>query len=110
MHELQQCGIMWAGLTDDTPHMLIALGAPFSQQHNVDSYWRKLYRNIKERLTKWARLVPAQSGRLLVCKAMLVSMATYDLRNLVMPKWFEKALKSDMAVFVCMAKRATNRP
>ena len=89
-----------AGLTDDTPHMLIALGAPFSSKLNVDNYWRRLYKNIKERMAKWAKRLVAQSGRLLVCKAMLVSMATYNLRNLIMPKWFEKALKSDMAVFV----------
>merc|ERR1711965_732707 len=82
---LLQCGIMWAGLTHDAPHMLIALGAPFSQTQDVDGYWRKLYRNIKERLAKWARLVVAQNGRLLVCKAMLVSMATYNLRNQIMP-------------------------
>ena len=100
MHELLACGIMWAGLTHDAPHMLIALGAPFSQQLELDSYWRKLYKNMKERLCKWANLLVAQSGRLLVCKAMLVSMATYNLRNLLMPKWFEKALKRDLAAFV----------
>ena len=52
----------------------------------------------------------AQNGRLLVCKAMLVSMATYNLKNLLMPTWFEKALKRDMAAGLCLAKRATNRP
>ena len=64
--ELLKCGIMWAGLTHDAPHMLIALGAPFSQIQNTDGYWRSLYRNIKGRLAKWARLVVAQNGRLLV--------------------------------------------
>ena len=39
MHELLACGIMWAGLTHDAPHMLIALGAPFSQQLELDGYW-----------------------------------------------------------------------
>ena len=100
LHALQQCGIMWAGITDDAPHMMIALGTPFSHLRDVDGYWRKLYRNIKERLAKWTRLVVAQHGRLLVCKAMLVSMATYNLKNLLMPAWFEKALKRDMAAFV----------
>ena len=56
IHELEQCGIMWAGLTHDAPHLLIALGTPFSQKLDVDSYWRKLYKNIKERLVKWAKL------------------------------------------------------
>ena len=88
--------------------MLIALGAPYSSKLNVDGYWRGLYKNIKDRLAKWARLVVAQSGRLLVCKAMLVSMATYNLRNLLMPHWFEKALKRDLVAFVWQ-KATTNR-
>ena len=33
MHELLACGIMWAGLTHDAPHMLIALGAKPSWCH-----------------------------------------------------------------------------
>jgi hypothetical protein len=99
---------MWAGLTHDAPHLLIALGTPFSQKLDVDSYWRKLYKNIKERLAKWAKLLVGQQGRLLICKAMLVSMATYNLRNLLIPPWFEKALKRDMAAFVWQREPQTD--
>ena len=45
-------------------------------------------------------MLKTKKGRLLVCKAMLVSMATYNLRNPPIPPWFEKALKRGMAAFV----------
>ena len=89
-----------SGPTDDTPHMLTALGPPFSSKLNVGGCWGGLCKNTKGGLAKWAGSVVAQSGRLLVCKAMLVSMATCGLRNLLMPKWFEKALKRGVAAFV----------
>ena len=57
LHELQQCGIMWAGITQDNPHIFIALGTPFSNHQDLDGYWRKLHSNIKGRLAKWAKLV-----------------------------------------------------
>jgi hypothetical protein len=31
---------------------------------------------------------------------MLISMTTYNLRNLTLPEWFEKAVKQDLAAFV----------
>ena len=44
---LEQCDISWAGITSGTPHMLIALGTPFSHQCEVEGFWQNLTRTLR---------------------------------------------------------------
>jgi hypothetical protein len=64
-----------------------------------------LYNDVKTRLCKWHRLgYHSQAGNIMVCKVMLVSMATYNFSTHLPPEWLLDALIEDMDQFIWKSK------
>ena len=79
--DMARCKARWAVHgSKDHPDFLTPLGSPIGVvADSIDRYWEQLYNDVKTRLCKWHRLgYHSQAGKIMVCKVMLVSMATYN--------------------------------
>ena len=83
------------------PDFLTPLGSPIAAGEEPNLYWEKLYQDFKCRLHLWNKAgFNSQAGKILISKAMLISMATYNFSTHLPPEWLLKAIISDLDQFI----------
>ena len=85
----------------NSPDFLTPLGSPLAAGEDIEQYWERMYLDFKSRLITWTKSkYTSQAGKILLSKAMLVSVATYNFSTHLPPEWLLHAMKTDLTNFI----------
>ena len=85
----------------NSPDFLTPLGSPLAAGEDIEKYWERMYLDFKSRLVTWTKSkYTSIAGKILLSKAMLVSVATYNFSTHLPPEWLLHAMKTDLTNFI----------